>query len=102
MRNRTDANQKEIVQSLIKIGASVADLSQTGNGIPDICVGFRNKNYLFEIKDGKKPLSARQLTTAETNWHKEWRGKSHVIESLEQALEVIKGTQHANPMASAK
>ena len=50
---RIDANQPEIVDGLRRIGATVRSTATIGIGFPDICVGFRGKNYLFEIKDGK-------------------------------------------------
>ena len=66
---RVDANQKEIVNKLRAIGASIQDLSMVGKGCPDILVGFRCKNYLFEIKDGNKYASQRKLTDSEKEWH---------------------------------
>lgn len=65
IRARTDVNQASIVKGLRGIGASVAILAQIGNGIPDLLVGFRGKNFLFEIKDGDKPASQKKLTADE-------------------------------------
>ena len=86
---KVDANQKEIVAALRKAGASVQHLHAVGEGCPDILVGYRGCNILMEIKDRNKPPSARKLTDAQDEWHKEWRGQVAVIINSEQALSLI-------------
>jgi hypothetical protein len=86
---KIDANQNEIVKALRKLGASVWITSGLGKGAPDLVIGFRNKNYLAELKDGSKPPSARKLTDDEKEFHKLWYGQVAVIESVEQAIELI-------------
>lgn len=88
---RVDANQKEIVSGLRKYGVSVTPTHMVGSGFVDLVCGWRGRNYLFEIKDKKKALSRRVLTPDESDWHIAWQGEAHIIESLEQALEVIAG-----------
>jgi hypothetical protein len=83
---RTDANQTEIVKAIRKTGASVAITSMVGNGFPDLVVGFRNKTYLYEVKDPSKPPSKRQLTPDQQEFHKLWYGHAKVIETAEEAL----------------
>ena len=87
---KVDANQTEIVKALRQVGASVQSLASTGKGCPDLLVGFRGVNWLLEIKDGRKVRSARKLTEDQVVWHQTWRGRVYVVESAEQALEVIK------------
>jgi Holliday junction resolvase len=87
---KVDANQAEIVKALRQVGASVQSLASTGKGCPDLLVGFRGVNWLLEIKDGQKVKSARKLTDDQVVWHQTWRGRVYVVESVEQALEVIK------------
>lgn len=86
---RKDGNQDEIVNALEDVGATVTSVHQIGNGLPDILVGFRGINYLFEIKDGNKPPSKRRLTDDEKNWHKLWQGHCHVVKSVNEALDII-------------
>lgn len=86
---RTDANQSDIVSDLRTVGCSVQSLAMVGQGVPDILVGFRGQNYLFEIKDGNKPPSARRLTSDEDTWHLRWDGQVNVIECTEDALRVL-------------
>ena len=86
---RVDDNQKEIVNGLRRVGASVLIVSQLKNCF-DILVGYNGVNYIMEIKDGKKPLSQRRLTTGEKEFKNKWKGgKYHVVETLEQAIDII-------------
>lgn len=86
---RVDSNQREIVAQLRKIGASVAITSSLGHGFPDLVCGMFGKNYLFELKDGNKPPSARKLTTDEQLFHEKWKGQISVITSLDDALLIL-------------
>lgn len=85
-RARVDANQPAIVKALRGAGCSVLHLHELGHGRPDICVGLRGINYLFEIKDPTKPKNQRELTDDEKAIHYTWRGQINVIESAEDAL----------------
>lgn len=87
---KVDANQAEIVKALRQVGASVQSLASTGKGCPDLLVGIRGLNFLIEVKDGAKPESDRKLTPDQVVWHQTWRGRVYVVESVEQALEVIR------------
>lgn len=86
---KTDANHAEIRKALRDAGASVADLSGSGNGIPDMLVGYRGANWLVEAKDGKKRPSERKLTTAQVKFHAEWKGQIAVVTTAEEALALL-------------
>ncbi len=87
---RVDDNQKEVVKALRSIpGCTVESLAAVGKGVPDLLVGFMGRNYLLEIKDGKKPPSARKLTPDQIKWHKAFGGTVHIVTCYEDALEVI-------------
>lgn len=86
---RVDANQTAIVAALRGVGASVLSLAPMGAGCPDLLVGFRGKNILLEVKDGKKPPSHRQLTPAQKAFAAIWCGQMVVVTTAEQAIEVI-------------
>lgn len=88
---RTDANQAEITAALRKAGCSVTPTHTIGSGFPDLVVGYKNNNFLMEIKDGAKPPSARELTKDEKKFHIEWRGTVHIVYSVEDALRVVLG-----------
>ena len=93
---RTDSNQRSIVSGLREQGMSVLDLSGVGKGCPDIAVGYAGSNWLFEIKDGSKPPSARRLTPAEKSFHNTWTGQVSVVTSLDDALGIVHQTQGNN------
>jgi hypothetical protein len=87
---RVDENQGLIVKALRACGATVRIISQ-GDGIPDLLVGYRGHTILMEVKDGNKPPSARQLTTAEQIFFDQWTGgKLFIVNSVEEALDVLK------------
>ena len=88
---KIDANQTEIVKALRQVGASVQSLASTGKGCPDLLVGFRGVNWLLEIKDCQKVKSARKLTDDQVVWHQTWRGKVYIVESVDQALNLLNG-----------
>ena len=88
---RVDDNQKDIVEALRAIGATVRVVTQ-GGGIPDLLVGFRGHTVLMEVKDGRKKPSARKLTEAEEKFFLEWRGGMlAIVESVDDALALLKG-----------
>ena len=86
MRKRTDENHREIMLDLRKLGYSVLDLSAVGSGCPDILAGKNGVNYLFEIKNPKKPPSKRKLTKDQVEFHGEWRGQVKIIQKSEEVL----------------
>jgi hypothetical protein len=87
---RVDANQDQIVSALRACGATVRVISQ-GDGIPDLLVGYRGYTMLLEVKDGRKPPSARELTPAEEKFFKDWTGGILArVNSVEEALEILK------------
>lgn len=87
---RVDENQGLIVKALRACGATVRIITQ-GDGIPDLLVGYQGHTILMEVKDGNKPPSARQLTTAEQIFFDQWTGgKLFIVNSIEEALDVLK------------
>lgn len=92
MSKRVDHNHKSIVEGLRAVGASVVSLAALGKGAPDIAVGHRGRNYLFEIKNANMPPSKRRLTLAEESFHESWRGQVSIVASLEDALQAIGAT----------
>lgn len=93
MAKRVDENQKEIVQTLRKMGISVLILSDVGKGCPDLCLGYDGKCYLVELKNGNKSPSGQKLTEAEQLFFDNWRGNVRVINSVDQALEFVNEIQ---------
>ena len=86
---KIDDNQNEIVKQLRRIGCSVAITSMVGNGMPDLLIGFRKKNFLFELKDGNKSESRKRLTPDEEKFFNTWQGQVNKVESFEEILKII-------------
>ncbi len=90
---KTDSNHQEIVAAFRKFGCSVLHLASVGGGCPDICIGLNHKSALVEIKDGKKPPSARALTKDEQKFHEEWKGSLFIVEDLEDVINLVRGLE---------
>lgn len=88
---KVDANQKEIVEALRSIGATVQHLHAVAQGCPDLLVGRQGVNYLLEIKDGAKPPSGRKLTPDQVTWHSIWQGAAVVVKSVDEAIAAVGG-----------
>lgn len=90
-RAKSDDNQKQLVKTLRGIpGISVSVTSALGDGFPDIVVGYKKQNYLFEIKDGSKPPSQRKLTPDEEKFFSNWFGRIDVVCCLDDVLNILK------------
>ena len=71
-------------------GATVRVVTQ-GDGLPDLLVGYRGYTILMEVKDGRKPPSARKLTEEEEKFFANWTGGMlAIVNSVEEALELLK------------
>ena len=86
---KIDANQPEIVKGLRAIGCSVAVTSSAGDGFPDLVVGYYNKNFLLEVKDGAKSKSRQKLTHEQEQFHINWRGQITVVKTLDEAIAAV-------------
>ena len=86
---RTDGNHAEVVKALRAIGASVADTSGVGAGFPDLVVGYRGRNWLVEVKDGRKSPSRRALTPDQVEFVATWRGHWVKVESAQEAVDKV-------------
>jgi len=89
-RARVDDNQKQIVDQLRQIyGLSVFITSMIGGGFGDFVIGWGGKNYIIELKDGKKMKSKKKLTEHETKFRLQWFGQHDVCENLDEILTVL-------------
>ncbi len=86
---KIDANQPEIVKAFRQLGASVAITSSAHDGMTDIIVGLGGLTVLVEIKDGSKPPSKRKLTPDQVAFHGNWQGAITVVETIDQAIELV-------------
>ncbi len=81
---KVDANQKEIVSALRKVGASVTSLAEIGGGCPDLLVGFRNRSFVLECK-----VKGAKRTQAQIAWWFNFRGEGDIVYSETDALRAI-------------
>lgn len=82
---KVDANQKEIVAALRRIGATVQCLHMVGHGCPDLLVGWHGENILMEVK-----MTGGDMTPDELKWHAAWQGEVNVVRSIQDALECLR------------
>jgi Holliday junction resolvase len=83
---RRDANHRDVGDALRKLGWSVLDIADHGDGIPDYIVSRKRFVALVEVKDGTKPPSARKLTPAEQKVKDSWQGPYIIALSVEDAI----------------
>ena len=82
MPSRVDANQREIVAGLRKVGALVLHLHMIGKGVPDLLVYFRGVFYLMEVK-----IPGAKLNDLEQEFHRLW--PVYVVHDLAEACAVL-------------
>lgn len=86
---RVDDNQAEIVAALRRSGATVQSLATIGQGCPDLLVAYRQQTMVIEVKDGRKPKSARKLTPDEKEWIGKWKAPVYIVESALEAVQLL-------------
>ena len=79
---KRDASEPGIVQCFKAHGCEVLVLSQ--KGVPDLLVSWQDRLALVETKSAHG-----RLTPAQKEWHRTWKGRAHVVESVEQAFMVV-------------
>ena len=85
---KVDANQGAIVAALRKIGAKVRSTAGVGNDFPDLCVGYRGRNVLLEVK-----LPRHEPTQGQRVFLNSWPGEAHVVHSEEEAIAALIGKE---------
>lgn len=83
---QVDANHGQIRDGLRKCGFWVWDSSHVGGGFPDLIVWAHGRFLLLEVKDGQKPPSRRELTTAEQRFFDGCPGESYTVKNIDEAI----------------
>lgn len=86
---RVDANHAEVAEAYRMLGCSFLSLASLGRGAPDAAVGWAGLTSLIEIKDGKKPKSARKLTEDQEKFWETWKGGVRLIDSPQAVAEHV-------------
>ncbi len=87
MHKKTDNNHAEIRRELRKRGVFVVDLSQVGNGVPDLLAAMPGRVVLLEVKSGPK----EKLTPAEVGFFELYPAPCFRVENVEDALDAVFG-----------
>ena len=89
MNAKVDNNHPKIVSELRELkGVTVRSVATIKNFL-DIIVGYNGKNYLFEIKDPKKPPSGRKLTAGEQKFMEMWTGQADLALTTQDIIKAI-------------
>lgn len=86
--NRIDSNQTEIVAHFREWGCSVLIIADLKNAC-DLIVSKHGRSIFTELKDGKKPPSARKLTPGEIQFKANTQGIWRLVESIADADKLI-------------
>lgn len=87
---KTDGNHAAVRDGLRQRGYIVRDYSGVGEGVPDLAVLIRpGYSLLLEVKDPKKPPSARRLTEAESEWLTYFGAITRTVLTVDQAVHQI-------------
>ena len=89
-RSHIDANQPAITKALRQFGASVEPIHTLGKGIPDLLVGFRRRNLLFEVKNPEQPANKLVLTPDEYAFMESWAGQYDIVLTVDDAIRLVK------------
>ena len=87
---KVDANQPELVKALRKITGVTVQLD-----IDDILVGYKGRNYWYEIKDPEKvfkkdgTFNKGEIKPSQTKLLAEWKGHYKIVWSLDMILDDI-------------
>ena len=85
---RTDSNHAEVVAAFRELGWSVLDISKLHN-CADLVVA-KWETIVIEIKDGKKPPSARKLTEGEQTFSDNWKGRYEIVTSVQDVIKITR------------
>lgn len=88
--NKVDGNHGLIADAFTALGCSVRSTAEIGNGFPDLAVAIdKTATFLVEIKDPNQPANKRLLNGPQKTFHREWKGATHVVETVEQAAQIV-------------
>lgn len=89
---KCDANHKDLVNCLRKLGADVLDISTVGCGVPDLVVWCRGNWHLVDIKNPNTGYGKRGLNKNQKQWAAHWKGGPvYMIYSTDDAIALVNG-----------
>ena len=84
---KKDDNHHEVEKAFKDLGYITQDLSQLKNAC-DLLAVKGKRIFVVEIKDGKKPPSARKLTEGEEKFALKWGAHWALITSVNDVIEL--------------
>lgn len=84
---RVDANLSSIVADFRHLGCSV---NVRNDDMADLDVGYGGLSMIVEVKDGRKPPSARKLTENQVKRRKTWTGGIYLVQCPDDVLVAVK------------
>ena len=89
---RTDSNQQAIVEALRAIpGCDVISLAPLGRGMPDILVGYRQFNFMVELKNPEYPNAHKDRLERQQSFRDNWPGQCMQASSVLEIIEYMTG-----------
>lgn len=88
-KTRRDGNQKEFIEDMETIGATVVDLSSIGGGCGDVLVGWNFRNWLFELKDPSQAPCDRKPRPSQVKFEQDWKGQYKLVETSDEAMRLM-------------
>lgn len=85
MHFRTDNIQTETVLKARSLGATVKIMSNVGGGFPDLLIGFKGINWIFELKSKKGILSPKQ-----ERFIANWNGSVYVSRDPDEVVDILR------------
>lgn len=92
---KSDANQKDIVDALRRMGCFVFSLHTVGKGAPDLLVACKGRWHLVEVKNGDR--LGWKLTDAQKKFRALAGAPIPVLTSVTDAVTWAKNVSHGTP-----
>ena len=84
---RRDENEKEIVEALRAVGATVYYMGEPA----DLLVGFRGQTLSYEVKSPKTSYGKKGFNENQKHFAEHWKGGPFcLVDSVEAALRMLK------------
>ena len=88
---RKDDNHKSLVDTIIKVGGQVIDISALGRGVPDLIVNTRKGIQLAEVKNPKTDYGKAGASKSQKKWASNWQSRVYIIRTDEDAINLVMG-----------
>jgi len=89
---KKDANHKELVSALEKLGVQVIDTSNHGGGFPDLICCVKHETLLVEIKNLDTGYGRRGLNKNQRKFAESWTGGPiYIIKNLDDVENLANG-----------